>query len=456
MLGGIALILLLVATTGYFVASEFALVSVRKTRIEQLIGEGQATASQVKYAIEHLQVYIAATQVGITMASLGLGALGEPVLADVFDPLLEAILPRQWVEQFVKLHGIAVVIAFIIVTVLEIVLGEIVPKMIARQRSDKTALFIIRPLNFFVMIFKPLIWVINTLGNGVLRLIGLGPGDEHVNVHSVEELELLVVSSREAGVLEEGEEAILRRVFDLGELSARQVMVPRTEIAAIHIDASLPEIIETIEKDKHSRFPVYEDDLDSIVGVLYVKDVFLVMAHDVVTPQNGASVPSATNVSVRTLMREILEVPESLSVNDLLTRMQQRRIHIAVVIDEYGGTAGMVTLEDVVEEIVGEVRDEFEVGEEHPNFVSTPEGTLVSGLTAIDDVNERLKLSLHSEADTLGGYVFELLGRKPELGDEVEVNDHVFRVEDLDGLRISEVRVLPHGKVTSLPDEEEE
>ena len=255
MLAGIAVILLLVLATGFFVASEFALVSESKTRIEQLVSEGSPGAGQVKYAIEHLPVYIAATQVGITMASLGLGALGEPVLAGLFDPLLEAVLPRQFVEQFISLHGIGIIFAFIIVTILEIILGELVPKMIARQRSDGTALMIIRPLNFAVFIFRPLIWLITRLGDAVLRLIGLGPGDEHANVHSPEELEMLVVSSRQAGVLEADEAAILRRVFDLGELTARQVMSPRTEMAGIPIDASIGEVVETIREEKHSRSP---------------------------------------------------------------------------------------------------------------------------------------------------------------------------------------------------------
>jgi CBS domain containing-hemolysin-like protein len=439
---GIVAILLLVFITGFFVASEFALVSVRKTRIEQLISEGRPGATQVKYAIDHLQNYIAATQVGITMASLGLGALGEPALTPLFERVLGAVLPEDIVRGFLTLHGVAIAITFIIVTILEIILGELVPKLFARQRSDRTALFIIRPLNVSVFIFKPLIWIINILGNAVLRLIRLDPNDEHANVHSVEELEMLVVSSRQAGVLEKQEEAILRRVFDLGDLTARQVMVPRTEIVGIPVDASFSEVVETIESEKHSRFPVYIDDLDDIVGALHVKDVFLAVAHDLL---DKGTVDRPT-FDVRELMREILKVPQSLSVNDLLTQMQSRQVHIAVVIDEYGGTAGMVTLEDILEEIVGEVRDEFEVVGEPPDFVATPEGTLINGLTSIDDVNEQLGLNIQTEADTIGGYVFELLGRKPELGDEVSDGRHTFRVEALDGLRIAEVRILTPGK----------
>ncbi|MFL5733298.1 MAG: hemolysin family protein [Chloroflexia bacterium] len=456
MLAGLAAILVLVAATGFFVASEFALVSVRKTRIEQLITEGNSNAAQVKRAIDKLPIYIAATQAGITMATLGLGALGEPVLAQIFVPPLEAVLPEEFVKTFVSAHGIAIAISFLIVTVLEIILGEFVPKIIARQRSESTALFIIRPLNFFLFIFRPLVWIINTLGNAMLRLLGMTPDLEHASVHSVEELEMLVASSRQAGVLEEEEEAILRRVFDLGDLTARQVMLPRTEMNAVPVEASFHDVMHIIEQDRHSRYPVYEGNLDYILGVLYVKDVFLVIAREVDEHLRDGPATTPAQFSVRALMRDILTVPESMDVNHLLARMKQSRIHIAVVIDEYGGTAGIVTLEDVVEEIVGEVRDEFEVGEEKPDIEFTPDGTLVNGLTAIDDLNERLGLSIESEADTVGGYVFELLGRKPELGDEVSVDGHLMRVEGLDGLRIAQVKILPKPKATApaVPDEE--
>jgi putative hemolysin len=461
MLPGLAAILVLVAATGFFVASEFAIVSVRKTRIEQLITEGNTRAYLVKRAIDNLQTYIAATQVGITMATLGLGALGEPVLANLIAPPLELILPRAFVEAFISVHGIAIAISFLLVTVLEIILGEFVPKIIARQRAEATVLFVIRPLNFFLFIFRPLVWLINYLGNAVLKLIGMDAADaEHANVHSVEELEMLVASSRRAGVLEEEEEAILRRVFDLGDLTAKQVMLPRTEINAVPIDATLPEVIQIIEKDRHSRYPIYEGNLDKIVGVLYVKDVFLFLARKVEGHLgDGASSDSGQDLeagfSVRAFRRDILREPESIDVNHLLAEMKRRRIHIAVVIDEYGGTSGIVTLEDLVEEIVGEVRDEFEVGEEHPDIEVTPDGTVVNGLTSIDDLNERLGLKIHSDADTVGGYVFERLGRKPELGDEVSVDGHSVRVEELDGLRIAQVRILPRAAAATAAQDEE-
>lgn len=448
---GILSILLLVAATGFFVAAEFALVSVRKTRIEQLVAQGHSGAARIKRATEDLQTYLAVAQVGITMTTLGLGAVSEPVLADLIVPPLEFILPRDFVEAFVSIHGIAIAMAFIIITILEIILGETVPKIYAIQRAEAILFFVIRPLNFFLFIFKPLVWVINTLGNAVLRLIGLRPDAEHSSVHSVEELEMLVVSSRKAGVLEEEEEAILRRVFDLGDLTARQVMLPRTEIDAIAKDATLQEVVDIIAESRHSRFPIYEGDLDNIIGVLYVKDVFLVLTQQLAS-RDANRVPS--RFSAKECMREILKVPETMDVNSLLAEMRQKRIHIAVVIDEYGGTAGIVTLEDLLEEIIGEVRDEFEGAEESADIVSTPDGTLINGLTPIDDVNERLGLKIESEADTVGGYVFELLGRKPELGDEVSVDGHSIRVERLDGLRIAQIRLTQGAKAPPAPDDE--
>lgn len=465
MLLGLIFILLLILTTGFFVAGEFSIVSVRKTRMEQLASEGSSVAARVKYAIEHLDRYIAAVQIGITLATVGLGALGEPVLAQVFLGPLEQVLPTS--EAFLSAHGVAIAFSFLVVTILEIILGEIVPKIVARQRSEKTALFLIRPLNLFVILFRPLIWLVNSISGIVLRLVGLNLKTEHAQVHSVEELEMLVASSRQAGVLDREEEVILRRVFDFGDLTARQVMRPRTEVVAIPINATPSDVMETMLAHNHSRFPVYDGDLDNIVGVVHVKDVFMVLARSVHLHDGDATVPAlppgtppvtgplldghGLNFAVRSLLRPIEAVPETLDVDELLTRMQQGGFHMAVVIDEYGGTAGIVTLEDMVEEIVGEVRDEFEPLNSNVDIQVTPEGTLIDGLVAIDDVNDVLGLKLDSEADTVGGYVFQRLGRKPELGDEVTSDGHVLRVEELDGLRVSKVRIVPHNRNGTQP-----
>jgi putative hemolysin len=470
---GILSIILLVLATAFFVAAEFALVSVRRTRIDQLVSEGNALAKDVRRALNQLNTYLAAAQVGITMATLGLGALGEPVLAQVIAPPLEAILPHEFVEQFISIHGIAFVIALLLVTITELIVGETVPKIWAIQRAEAMSLVVIKPMNLMLLIFKPLIWLINTFSNAILRMIGLPQDKGHETVYSIEELEMLVVSSRQAGVLDKQEEVILRRVFDFGELTARQVMRPRTEVVGVAVDATLSNVISTMLEHKHSRFPVFEGDMDNIVGVLFVLDVFAYLAQTTdsleaagvgadgvvravvagVSPSPGLA---ADQFNVRSLMRPIDAVPETLDVALLLARMQQSGTQMVVVVDEYGGTAGIVTLEDVVEEIVGEVRDEFEPESNTPGIVVTPEGTLVDGLVAIDDVSEALGLKIESESDTVGGYVFEMLGRKPELGDTISVDGFTVRVEELDGLRIARVRVLSgrNGQGQQVPQEQ--
>ncbi|MEA2574869.1 MAG: magnesium and cobalt exporter, family [Chloroflexia bacterium] len=452
---GLILTVVLVLITALFVAAEFALVSIRRTRVDQLASEGSGPAKDLQRAVHNLNTYLAAAQIGITMATLGLGALGEPVLVELIAPPLVAILPRAWVEQFISIHGFAFVLALLLVTVVELIFGETVPKIIGIQRSESVALFVIRPMNLMLIIFKPLIWIINTLSNATLRLLGLPQDKGHETVYSVEELEMLVVSSRKAGVLDREEEVILRRVFDFGDLNARQVMLPRTELVGIPTDATFQEVLQTMVEHRFSRFPVYEHDLDSIVGVVHVRDVFsqLAEANGLAAPPNtgdGPTLPTeiglsnSSHFSVRDLMRPILAVPETIDVDELLTFMQKEGVQIVLVVDEYGGTAGIVTLEDIVEEIVGEVRGEFETAETQSDFTVTPEGMLIGGLVPIDEVNDNLGLHISTDATTLGGYVFELLGRKPEIGDQVETQGTTFRVEELDGLRIATVRALLH------------
>ena len=458
---GLLLVLVLVLMTAFFVAIEFALVSVRRTRIEQLAEEGNASATLVKRALDHLNLNLAGAQVGITMATIGLGTLGEPVVAQMFVPLFESIFGKDTPGTYFSAHGVSFVVALLLVTIVELILGETVPKIAAIQKAEVASMLLIRPLNFFMIIFKPFVWLINVLSNAVLRLLGLPTDSAHGSVYSVEELEMLVTSSRKAGVLDKEEEVILRRVFDFGDISARQVMLPRTEIEAIPSTATLDEVMQVVIEHKHSRFPVYEGSLDNIVGLLHTQDLFAVIARDIVQSSDalggGPGHIHGAGFDVRTIMRAPKVVPETMAVADLLPQMQQSGVQMVVVIDEYGGTAGIVTLEDIIEEIVGEVRDEFESeSASSSGIVNTPEGTLVDGLVAIDNVNDALDLGIESEADTIGGYVFEVLGRKPELGDEVRRNGYVLRVEQMDGLRIAQVRVLPHKDADNAAVEDEE
>jgi putative hemolysin len=464
---GLLLVLFLVFVTAFFVAIEFALVSVRRTRIDQLATEGNSSALLVQKALNRLNSYLAAAQVGITMATIFIGSLGEPVVAQLFEPFLDPIFGHDPAAGFFTSHTIALILALLLVTIVELILGETVPKIAAIQRAEGTSMTLIRPMNIFMVLFLPLIWLINLLSNAILRMLGLPQDSTHHTAYTVEELEMIVTSSREAGVLDKDEEVILRRVFDFGDLTARQVMLPRTEIEAIPIDASLQEALETIVQHRHTRFPIYENSLDNILGILHTQDLFMVLARaeGIGSDREGGS-PMAvgklttlpqgngSEFDLRAMMRPAKLVPETMEVALLLPLMQKSGQQMAIVVDEYGGTAGLVTLEDIIEEIVGEVRDEFEGQEALSEMVTTPEGTLIDGLLSIDDVNEALGLGLESEAETVGGYVFEVLGRKPELGDEIHRNGHVLRIEELDGLRIAKVRLLPHRAATDREETE--
>jgi CBS domain containing-hemolysin-like protein len=432
-LWGLLAVFALVAANGFFVAGEFSLVKVRATRIDQLVAEGKGAARVVQSELTHLDNYIAATQLGITLASLALGWVGEPALAHLIDPLLEWVAGAN---AHLLADGVAVAISFGLITLFHIVLGELVPKSIALQRSESTVLLVARPLYLFARIFRPIILLMNGIGNWVVGLLGLHPAGEHVSVHSVEELEMLVTQSREAGVLDKTEEVLLRRVFDFGDKAASQVMTPRTEITGVPSDATLDQLTDTAMRERYTRFPVYQDTLDNIVGVVHVKDLFgFVRTH-----------PGDAGFDVQKVMRPVLRVPETLHIEKLFPLMQGKKAHMVVVVDEYGGTAGIVTLEDIIEEIVGEVQDEFDTREKdrHPAIEVLPDGSSsVDGLLAVSDFAARFGVALDgTDYETIGGYVFGTLGRAPKLGDEVRIGPYQVVVEDLDNLRIARVRVL--------------
>lgn len=437
---GLGAVFVLVALNGFFVAAEFALVSVRRTRIDQLVSEGKGSAKIVQRALNHLDNYIAATQLGITLASLALGWVGEPALAHLIEPPLEALLGGH---QEALAHTIGIIISFSLITSLHIVLGELAPKTVALQRAEATALFVSRPLNWFRLIFRPFIWVLNSTGRLVVRLFGFDANDEHSKVHSVQELEMLVTESREAGYLDQGEEVLLRRVFDFGDKTARQIMNPRTEIVGIEQQATFQNVLELAADERFTRFPVYADTVDNIVGVIHVKDLFGVI-------RNGFTAENARKFSMDGIIRPVLRVPETQHVADLLTQMQQKQYHMAIIIDEYGGTAGIVTLEDILEEIVGEVRDEFDTqeGGVYLDVEPGPNGTtLVSGLFLLQDAAERFGLKVEQTAldeyDTIGGYIQGMLGRIPQQGDMLEVENYRITVSQMDGLRVDRVSFKP-------------
>jgi CBS domain containing-hemolysin-like protein len=415
-------VVLLVLMNGFFVSAEFALVSVRRTRVEELVRQGNAGAAAVKKALHDPDRFIAATQLGITIASLGLGWLGEPALGRFIEPVV-GLLPKAWIG--LASHTLSAALAFAVITFLHVVVGELMPKSIALQRPEATALFVARPTLLSELVFKPAIWLLNGTGNLLLRLIGMSPARGHEMVHSVEELRMLVEASGEHGVLERSEQDMLDAVFDFGDATAREVMVPRTEMIAVDADAPLDELIQCAIKHPFTKFPIYEGDLDHILGIAHTKDLVRVQ-HD----QRRA-------VTVRGLIREALFVPDTIKLADLLQHFRVKRQHLAIVLDEYGGTAGLATLDDLMEQIVGEVADPFD--KSAPEIQRLPDGSaLLDGLTQIEAVNDSLGLELRDpHYDTIAGYVLGRLGRMAKVGDVVEADGVRLKVEALDGLRIA-------------------
>lgn len=436
---GLAAVVFLVLLNGFFVATEFALVAVRRSRIEQLVTEGHRTAGVVKQALEHLDTYIAATQLGITMASLALGAIGEPALARLIDPILAAVLPAEWVT--VGAHAIAVAISFAVITALHIVLGELAPKGIALQRPEATSLAVAIPITIFLRVFRPFIMFLNGIGNFVLRLLGFQTGGSEEHVHTVEELRYLVRSSREAGLLERAEEEIVGRALSLGDVSAHSVMVPRNEMTSVPVDITREDLLDMVGRMRHVRFPVYEGDMDHVVGLIFVTDVH---AWDHIHPGEP--------FSVRAAMRKPLFVPETIKGDDLLAQMRAARTHIAIAIDEYGGVAGLVTLQDLLERIIGEIPEIDE--DSRPEMETLSDGSVrIAGLTDLRDLQERFDLKFDGvEADTVGGYVLETLSRVPQVGEEIETGSYTLRVTGMDGLRVSEVLLSAAGRERGAED----
>ena len=412
----------LVSANGFFVAAEFSIVTVRKTRIDQLIAEGHRGARAVRRAVTGPDRYIAATQLGITMASLGLGWLAEPTLAGFIEPVL-AFLPVR--VAVATAHSAAVAIAFAAITAIEIIFGELTPKWIALERSEATAMWLVRPLELFMRLFWPFIRVVHGTAQAMIKGLGMHGADRRAMVHSEEELKMLVTASQEAGVLEEHEEQMLHRVFGFADLSAGKVMVPRTELVAVAASAARDQLMAQIAAQPHTRLPVYRRDLDDVIGMLHLTDVVKAVAA-------GASFDAAS------LAREAVTVPETLRADDLLALMKRRRVREAIVIDEYGGTAGLVTFESLMERIVGEIP---EAGADALRIVVRSDGSAdIDGLALVSEVNSQFAMHIDEQIyNTVGGFVLGCLGRSARVGDTIQVDGRRMTVLALDGLRVARV-----------------
>lgn len=433
--------MVLVLTNGFFVAAEFSLVSVRRTRISELVSQGNPSAEAVQEAISNPDQVIAATQLGITLSSLALGWIGEPAVAHLILPIVN-LFPAA-VRAGVS-HTISAALAFTLITFLHVVVGELAPKSIALQNPENTSLVVARPTLWTEKIFKPAIWLLNGAGNVLLRLIKVKPASGHQMVHSVEELKMLVSASAAGGVVKAAESEMLYAVFNFGELVVRQVMIPRTEVVAVEADAPLDEIIGLVSESTYTKFPVYDDDLDHILGIVHIKDLL-----------NALREPGHKEFTARKFLREALFVPETISVNVLLREFRDKHQHIAIVMDEYGGTSGLVTLEDLLEEIVGEVSDPFD--HDRPEIQTLSDGTiLVDGLTLIEDVNKQLGLDLHDrDYDTIAGYLLGKLGHIPNLHESINVDGIRWQVTEMDGRRIAHLALtrVDTEKIPARPGE---
>ena len=398
----------LVLLNGFFTAAEFALVRVRGSQIELKIKTGSRVAKITRSIMSNLDGYLAATQLGITIASLGLGVFGEEVFTTIMLAMFKSlgvVITSSFVITLSR------VIAFVLITFLSIVFGELAPKNIAIQRSVRTALAVSTPLRFFFIVFRPVIWVLNRFAGVILRMLGIKEfeGEAH---HSSEELQLLLDQGKETGALDSAEHELIQNVFDFNERVVKNIMVPRTKIFGIEIDSDQNEVIDEVIAEGYSRVPVYEETIDKIVGIVHAKDILPLVARKV-------------NFELKDIIRKPYFVPETKKINDLMAEMKLKRIQIAIVSDEFGGTAGMITLEDIVEELVGDIQDEYD--EEKPIVEKVNDSEfIVNALAPIYDVNSHLPHDLPEDGDydTVSGWLGDIFGKIPDVGEQKEANGY--------------------------------
>ncbi len=419
----------LILINGLFVAAEFAVIGVRKTRMAQLAAQGNQVAAGVLDILESPTLqdrYISTAQLGITIASLGLGMYAEEAFAQLLLGPLEHYLHLKEAAA----HGIAVAIALALLTFFHVVVGEMVPKSLALQSPEPTVLGIARPMNLTQKLFGPAVWFLNTLGSGILRLLGIPLVEGHDRLHSPEELQMIIDDSYQGGQLDAEEKAMLSRVFDFGEHRVGQVMTHRTRVEAYPVDITVEELLECLSNSHYSRFPIYQDSLDNVLGILHLKDLIRQQIH------------RPDEFDLRSLLRRAPVIPESAGVEPLLASLKRLRLHMAVVIDEYGGMAGIVTLEDLVEEVVGEILDEFDQ-EIPPLRQIGPRDLVLRGDYPLEDLAVFSPLGDDlPDVNSVGGLVVALLDRMPQVGDQVSYANIQLTVETVSGRAVQTVRVV--------------
>ncbi len=424
---GLTLLIFLIVLNGFFVAAEYSLVSIRRTRIDQLVEEGNARAKLVQKAIENIGFYIAAIQLAITVASIAIGLVAEPALGRIIEgPLILLNTPESWIKT------ISTIGALLISSFIAVIFAELVPKSIAIQRAESLAMVLIVPLMGFAWVFGPLSRMLAWIGGGVVSLFGVKAVSGHHTAHSEEEIRMIVNASSQQGVLENDEKELVYKVFDLTDTTLRRVMTPRPKMIAIEADATLKELLELDSDHNYSRLPVYEDTTDHIVGVVKISEV---LKH----------LNELEHVKVRDIVHETYFAPETMRVPELLRKLKEKKMHMAIVVDEFDGTAGVVTLEDLLEELVGEIYDESDEPEE-VLIERLEDGVMVlEASMKIDQVENALGIDvgeeLEGEFDTLSGFIYHQFGYIPQQGEETEFEGWIFQIEEADERRILKVRV---------------
>lgn len=420
------MVAILIAFTGFFVAAEFAIVKIRSSRIDQLVAEGKRGALAAKKVTTNLDEYLSACQLGITVTAMGLGWLGEPTIEKLLHPLFEKWNLNPSISSVLTFG-----LAFMIMTYLHVVVGELAPKTMAIQKAERVTLLLAGPLMMFYKVMYPFIWVLNGSARVITGLFGLKPASEHEVAHTEEELRLILSDSYESGEINQAEYKYVNNIFEFDNRIAKEIMVPRTEIVGFYLEDSVEEHMKVIQNERYTRYPIFGEDKDDIIGMVNVKDFFIrYMTED----QKDLS-------SIRSYMRPIIEVMETTPIHDLLLQMQKKRIPMAVLYDEYGGTAGIVTLEDILEEIVGEIRDEYDEDEAPPIQHVNEQHIIVDGKVLISEVKDLFGLHIEEDdVDTIGGWIM-MQNHEIEEGQHVEAEGYEFKVLEKDAYQIKRVEI---------------
>lgn len=435
---------ILIALTAFFVASEFAIVKIRSSRLDQLIAEGKKGAVAAKKVTTHLDEYLSACQLGITVTALGLGWIGKPTVERLLTPLFENSQINESLFNFLTFG-----IAFGSVTFLHVVIGELAPKTVAIQKAEAVTLLFSTPLIWFYRIMFPFIWILNGSARVVTGLFGLKPASEHELAHTEEELRIILSESYESGEINQSELKYMNKIFEFDDRIAKEIMVPRTEIVAASVEKSFQDNLETMSMEKYTRYPVVNGDKDHVLGMINLKEIF--------TDIFSLSEEERKKSTIDKYIRPVIQVIESIPIHDLLIKMQKERVHMAILVDEYGGTAGLVTVEDIIEEIVGEIRDEFDQ-DEVPEVQKKGEGHyLLDGKVLIYEVNNLLGTEIDdSDVDTIGGW---MLTENIDIqqGESIILDGYEFFSKEMEGhlIRVIEIIKLSEEKLEELVAEEQ-